>query len=320
MNIEKKNNKENFSECINHAVTGMRPTNNLHLGNYLGVFPNLQKYTNSLIFVADLHSLTEGNINKEHSIKLAKYFLILGDKNLIYLQSRIPQIPYLSWILTCRTTTGELERMTQYKSKKNQNNNTGLFFYPMLMAADILGSNADVIPVGIDQKQHIEIARDLAIKFQDKVPDIVITEGAKIYDLQNPEIKMSKTNSANSGIIFLNDSPEQITMKIKKAQTDSLGMPQCLEDLTNRNGLKNLYNIFSIVSGKSMDYLFQNYHNFSSFKGDLAEILVDYCGHIEKMVMEIDHTFVEETLQKNENIVQSIFQKKLDFYKTKIGL
>ena len=213
---------------MKRILTGLQPTGGITLGNYIGSIKQMVKYQEdyeSYIFVADLHSITISQDPKElkNNIRsLVAIYLACGikpEKNTIFIQSDNNWHNNIAWLLECNTYFGELSRMTQFKdkSKKNVNFSAGLFTYPVLMAADILAYDADIVPVGVDQKQHVEITRDIALRFNKKygetfkIPEPLISDsGTKIMDLVNPEIKMSKSNENQKGVIRLLDDPEII--------------------------------------------------------------------------------------------------------------
>ena len=251
-------------------LSGIQPSGNLHLGNYLGAVKNwaaLPDEFNCFYFMADLHTLTvrqnPAELRRRSTTQLAQYIAcgLDPEKNVLFLQSHVHEHAELGWILNCYTMFGELSRMTQFKDKcaKNADNiNGGLFTYPSLMAADILLYQADYVPVGEDQKQHCELTRDIANRFNNlygetfKVPEPYIPKvGARIMSLGDPTSKMSKSDP--TGCVFLMDSPEEISRKFKRAITDS-DTERCVRyDPENKPGVANLMNIYASVTGKSFD-------------------------------------------------------------------
>ena len=238
-------------------LSGIQATGTLHLGNYLGAINNwvkMQDEYDCYYMIADLHSLTIRNNPEElrnNTLSIIALYVAAGldpDKNHIFIQSHIPAHPALSWILNCYTYMGELNRMTQFKDKSAKhadNINAGLFTYPVLMAADILAYNADLVPVGDDQRQHLEITRNIAERFNSiygdtfKIPEAYIPEiGARIMGLQNPTKKMSKSAPDINDKILLSDEPDVIRKKVKKAVTDSDGVVKF--DVENKPGISNL--------------------------------------------------------------------------------
>ncbi len=251
-------------------LSGIQATGTLTLGNYLGALNNwveMQDKYDCYYMIADLHTLTIRNdpeILRKNTLNLIALYIAAGldpEKNTIFIQSHIPAHTQLSWVLNCYTYMGELNRMTQYKDKcaKHADNiNSGLFTYPVLMAADILIYNADLVPVGQDQKQHLEIARDIAERFNSiygetfKMPEPYIGKvGAKIMGLQNPTSKMSKSAEDPMDKILLSDTKEDIIKKFKKAVTDSENKVRF--DVENKPGVSNLMVIYSIIKNKTIE-------------------------------------------------------------------
>lgn len=320
-------------------LTGLKPTGSLTLGNYVGAIKQMKErqdeYVNFL-FVADLHAITVPVDKKELHNNIKNFialYLACGidpSKNIIYLQSDIEYIPCISWMLECNTYYGELSRMIQFKEKSKQNANfsVGLLTYPVLMATDILVVDADYVPVGIDQKQHVEITRDIAIRFNNKygdifkVPDVLITEvGTKIMDLVDPTKKMSKTEESAKGVIGLLDSPEIARKKIMSATTDSEKIIKY--DPVKKPGISNLINIYAALTNESVEeveVLFEN-ANYGEFKRAVAdkvcEFLVDIQSKYQKLV---DSKEVEEILQNGANIVREMARNKYIKMKKMIGL
>ena len=254
---------------MKRILTGLKPTGELTLGNYLGAIKQMvamQEEYDSYLFVADLHALTIEQDPRELNDRIRKFiamYLACGidpNKNTIYIQSENEYIPSISWLLECTTYYGEASRMIQFKEKSKQNKNfsLGLMTYPVLMAADILYLDADYVPVGIDQKQHVELARNIAERFNNKygktfnLPEpLVSVGGTKIKDLKDPTKKMSKSEENPQGVISMFDTPEEITKKIMKATTDSENTIKYDEE--NKPGISNLLNIASLISGKSIN-------------------------------------------------------------------
>ena len=283
---------------MKRMLTGLQPTGVITLGNYIGAIKQMVKYQNeydSYIFIADLHSLTVTQDPEElrkNIRSLVAIYLACGidpEKNTIFIQSENEYHTNISWLLECSTYFGELSRMTQFKDKssKNVNFSVGLFTYPVLMASDILAYDVDYVPVGIDQKQHVEIARDIALRFNKKygetfnVPAPLITSvGTKIKDLKDPTKKMSKTEENPAGVISLFDSLESIRKKIMLATTDSEMSIKFDEE--NKPGISNLINIVVSLTGKSiseieMEFVGKNYGEFKKYVADVV------CGEINKI-------------------------------------
>jgi len=283
------------------VLTGLKPTGELTLGNYIGAILPLvkmqEKYDNINLFVADLHALTIPQNPKELNERIRSFiamYIACGinpEKTMIYLQSENEYIPAISWILECTTQYGEASRMIQFKekSKENENFSVGLLTYPVLMAADILYCDADYVPVGIDQKQHVELARNIAIRFNNrygetfKVPEPIITKvGTKIKDLKDPTKKMSKSSDSPMGVITMYDSDEMITKKIMGATTDS--DMEVRFDEENKPGISNLLNIASCMSGKDVSEIENMFvgKNYGEFKRYVAEVTVNHLKNIRE--------------------------------------
>ncbi|WP_342271368.1 tryptophan--tRNA ligase [Candidatus Tisiphia endosymbiont of Parasteatoda lunata] len=275
------------------ALSGCQVTGTLHLGNYLGAIVNwskLQDEYNCLFFLADLHAITieRSPIELNSSIlqTVATYIAtgLLPEKTTIFAQSMVKEHTELAWILNCVTPLGWLKRMTQFKDKAGKDQESaglGLLSYPVLMAADILLYNADIVPVGDDQKQHLELTRDIAAiinrKFnQDilKLPEPLIQGSSRIMSLKDGRKKMSKSDPSDLSRINLNDSRDQIYQKIKKAKTDHLA--EISYDPQNRPEISNLINIYCSLSGSNVDTIVNQYQNtgFAKFKDDLADIII----------------------------------------------
>ena len=312
-------------------LTGLKPTGDLTLGNYIGsikLMKNLEGNYESYMFVADLHALTVPNdpvLLHERIRKFIGMYLACGidpTKHTIYLQSENPYIPAISWLLECSTYYGEASRMIQFKEKSKQNANftVGLLTYPILMAADILYCDADLVPVGIDQKQHVELARDIADRFNKKygeafiLPDVYINEsGAKIYDLQDPTKKMSKTEENPKGVISLFDDPEVAKSKIMKATTDSLGVIKY--DPLNQPGISNLLVIASVLSGNAIDSIVKDFEGkgYGDFKKYVAEIVANFLTDIQSKYNDIMNSGkVDEILDNGKNVTTLIAKDKYE--------
>ena len=320
-------------------LTGLKPTGSLTLGNYIGAIKQMKEmqdeYVNYL-FVADMHAITVPNdsdtLHKNIRDFLALYLACGIDpkKNIIYLQSDIEYIPSISWLLECNTYYGELSRMIQFKekSKKNANFTSGLLTYPVLMASDILAVDADYVPVGIDQKQHVELTRDIAIRFNKKygetfkIPEPLVTSvGTKIMDLVDPTKKMSKTEENPKGVICLLDSPESANKKIMGATTDS---EMCVRfDMDNKPGISNLINIYASLMNieiKDVEEKFAN-SNYGEFKREVALVVSNFLEDIQKRYNElINSNEIDKILDNGANIVREIAKKKYTDMREKIGV
>lgn len=297
--------------------SGMQPSGSLTLGNYLGALKNwvtLQTEYNCYYCVVDMHAITvpkePKDLRKNTLEVLANYIAAGLDPELVtlFIQSHVSAHAELSWVLNCFTYFGELGRMTQFKDKSKKLDNSsipaGLFTYPVLMAADILLYQADLVPVGEDQRQHLEIARDIAQRFNNrfsetfKVPDAFIAkEGAKIMSLQEPTSKMSKSDQNDNSYIVLMDDADTIRRKLKRAVTDSVGIVNYSDE---QPGVKNLINIYSKITGKTTNEIISLYENkgYAQFKDDVAEIIIEELKPIQE---KIDY------LLKNKDYLEQIY-------------
>lgn len=290
---------------MKRVFSGVQPTGNIHIGNYLGAlrqFVELQHENQCVYCIVDLHSITVPQNPKElrkHILDVAALYLAVGldpEKSTVFVQSDVPGHAELSWILTCNSYTGELSRMTQFKDKSRGSESapTGLFTYPVLMAADILLYDTDVVPVGNDQKQHIELCRDIAIRINNKygktfvVPEgRFLKEGARIMSLDDPSSKMSKSAENPLSRISLLDDEKTIKKAIMRATTDSEGA--IYYDLENKPGISNLLNIYSSFSGMPVEDIVNRYEGrgYGDFKKDLVEVTVDALRPIRERFQEI---------------------------------
>ena len=320
-------------------LTGLQPTGVITLGNYIGAIKQMVDYQekyDSTIFIADMHAITVPIDPEElsNNIKqLIAIYIACGidpNKNMIFLQSENEYHANISWMLECNTYFGELSRMTQFKdkSKKNANFSAGLFTYPVLMAADILAYDIDFVPVGIDQKQHVEIARDIAIRFNKKygetfkIPEPLIrAEGTKIMDLQTPDKKMSKSSENQKGVIRLLDESSVIRKKIMSATTDSLGKINF--DPENQPGISNLINIYMSLSGKTREEVLKDFSesNYGAFKTAVADLVVSETQKIQDRYNElINSNVLDEILTKGAEKARKIAKDKYEAMKQRIGL
>ncbi|MFN3454970.1 MAG: tryptophan--tRNA ligase [Pseudobdellovibrio sp.] len=301
-------------------LSGSTVTGNLTLGNYIGAINNWTKLQNDydcLYFLADLHALTvhqDPQILRERTYSFFAQYLALGldpEKNIIFAQSHVSQHTELSWILTCLTPMGYLNRMTQFKEKAekhSKNINAGLFTYPVLMAADILLYQADLVPVGEDQKQHLELCRDLVGYFENrygkgtfKMPEPMIGKvGARIMSLQDPTKKMSKSDENEKNFVAVIDDPKKIEKKIKSAATDSGS--EIKFDMENKAGISNLLNIYSVLSGKTIEQIESEYVGkmYGHLKVDLAELVIETLRPAREKY---------EDLLKNRDHLDALLQK-----------
>ena len=297
--------------------SGMQPSGSLTLGNYLGALKNwvtLQSEYDCYYCVVDMHAITvpkePKDLRKNTYEVLANYIAAGLDPQQVtlFIQSHVSGHAELSWILNCFSYYGELGRMTQFKDKsKKQDSNAitaGLFTYPVLMAADILLYQADLVPVGEDQRQHLEITRDIAARFNNrysdtfKIPDpFIAKEGAKIMSLQDPTSKMSKSDSNENSFILIKDDPDTVIRKFKRAVTDSIGVVSYNDE---QPGVKNLINIYSKISGKTPDEIVSAYDGkgYAQFKEDVAEAVINELKPIQE---KIDY------LLKNKDYLEKIY-------------
>ena len=324
---------------MKRILTGLKPSGELTLGSLIGGIKQSILYQDkydSFIFVPDLHAITvpqDTVLLKERIKKNVALYLACGidpNKNTIYIQSENLYHTNLSWILECHTYMGEASRMTQYKDKTSKGEivSVGLFTYPILMAADILLYDTLYVPVGIDQKQHVELARDLATRFNNKygdtfiVPEPLIPKiGAKIMDLQNPTKKMSKSDGDTKGSILLLDSEDVIRKKIMSAVTDSDN--KVYYDMENKPGISNLLTIYSALSNKTIkevEELFKEY-NYGNLKKEVANIVVATLMDIQKKYQEyLNSEIIEEILNNGNKKASEIAKTKYEIVAKKVGL
>ena len=322
-------------------LSGIQPSGDLHLGNYLGAVKNwaeLPEQFDCFYFMADLHTLTVRQDPKElrrrSTAQLAQYIAcgLDPEKNTLFLQSHVHEHAELGWILNCYTMFGELSRMTQFKDKSarhTDNINGGLFTYPALMAADILLYQADFVPVGEDQKQHCELTRDIAIRFNNlygetfKVPEPYIPKvGARIMSLSNPASKMSKSDP--QGCVFLMDKPEELARKFKRAVTDS-DTERCVRfDPENKPGVANLMQIYSSVTGKSFDEIEAEFDGkgYGVFKPAVGEAVIETLRPIREEAerMIADKAYLQQVYTDGAQKAGFVARKTLRKVYKKIGL
>lgn len=321
------------------VFSGVQPTGNIHLGNYLGAlkqFVELQEEEECIYCIVDMHSITvpqDPKVLQSHILDVAALYMAIGldpKKSVIFVQSGVSGHAELSWILTCNSYTGELSRMTQFKQKNKGRESapTGLFSYPVLMAADILLYDTDVVPVGNDQKQHIELCRDLAIRMNHKYGDIFVVpdgrytkEGARIMSLDNPSNKMSKSAENEMSRISLLDDPSKIKKAIMKATTDSDGIIKF--DPENKAGISNLMTIYSSLGNVSMGDLEKRYDGsgYGTFKKDLVEIVTDSLAPIRERFNEIrESEELIKILKEGEEKANAIAEPILKRVKDAVGI
>ena len=324
-------------------ISGIQPSGTITLGNYLGAIKNFVKLqdeladTDILVFIADLHAITvaqDKQALRKNIKSLAAIYLACGlnpEKVHIFIQSEVPAHNQLGWVMECNSYIGELERMTQFKDKKVKQVagvSAGLLTYPSLMAADILLYDADIVPVGVDQKQHLELTRNLAERFNTKygetfvVPEPIIAKtGAKIMSLVDPTKKMSKSDENPKSYISLLDEIPVIVKKIKSAVTDS--DTSIKYDLENKPGISNLLTIYSCISGLTIAELEEKYtnSNYGEFKSDLATVVANEIEPIQKRYNElINSKELDEILDNGRDYANYLANKKLSKVYNKVGL
>jgi len=320
--------------------SGIRPTGNIHLGNYLGAIKQwieLQEKNECVFCIVDLHAITtpfdpkklQKNILETTAIYLAAG--INPEKSVIFVQSHIKEHAELAWLLETITPMGELKRMTQFKEKSEQYKdyiNAGLLNYPVLMAADILLYKTEAVPVGKDQEQHIELTRSIAKKFNQKFgqtfkepASMILKEGSKIMSLTNPKKKMSKSDEAKS-CIFLFDAPEEIQKKIMSAETDS--GKDVIYNITKKPGISNLLTIYSLLTGKTTKEIEKEFKGkgYGNFKKSLAEVLINYLEPFRRKQKELlsREVYVQEILKQGQARALTIAQETMREVKEKMGL
>lgn len=321
------------------VFSGVQPSGSLTIGNYIGAIKNwieLQDDYDCYYCVVNQHAITVPQVPKDlrkNTLEVLALLLAAGidpEKSTLFIQSHVPAHCELSWVLNTMTYMGQLNRMTQYKEKSRkseENLNAGLFTYPVLMASDILLYQADAVPVGEDQKQHLELARDLAERFNSrysdtfKIPEPLIRDfGARIMSLQNPESKMSKSDSDENAYILILDEPDIIRKKIKRAVTDSLGKVNYSDE---QKGIKNLINIYSAFSGKTIEEIVSIYENkgYGEFKEDLGEVLVEGLKPIREKYKKLmgDKVYLEEVYRMGAQKAESKAMKTLRKVYKKVG-
>lgn len=322
-------------------LSGIQPSGDLHLGNYLGAVKNWGARAEEFdcyYFMADLHTLTvrqDPKLLRRRSLEQLAQYIACGidpEKNVLFLQSHVHEHAELGWILNCYTMFGELSRMTQFKDKcaKNADNiNGGLFTYPSLMAADILLYQADYVPVGEDQRQHCELTRDIAVRFNNiygetfKVPEAYVPKaGARVMGLGNPTSKMSKSDP--NGCVFLMEKPEDIAHKFKRAITDS-DTENCVHfDPANKPGVSNLMNIYSAVTGKSFDEIEREFdgQGYGVFKPAVGDAVIETLRPIREEATRLlnDKAYLCSVYTEGAQKASVIARKTLRKVYKKVGL
>ncbi len=313
------------------VFSGIQPTGQIHLGNYLGAIKHwvkMQDEYENLFCVVNSHAITlpiDPVFLKSQTYELVKLLLACGispKQSGLFIQSEVDEHAALAWLLNCQVSMGEMQRMTQFKDKSLKNPksvNVGLFNYPILMASDILLYQSDLVPVGEDQKQHLELTRNIAEKFNRdfgncfKVPEPLIAKvGARVMGLDDPKVKMSKSHQGANHAIFLLDEPDIIVRKIKKAATDSMGVIAFDE---KREGVFNLLNIYMLLSNESPENIEERFKNkgYGDFKKELAEVVIQALKPIQERYKEISDDEVKAVLnggvKKAKPLAQMTYQK-----------
>ncbi|MFQ7752967.1 MAG: tryptophan--tRNA ligase [Acutalibacteraceae bacterium] len=331
---------ENTAEIRKKRVLSMiQPTGNFTLGNYLGALKNfvaLQNDYECVYALADLHAITvrqDPAAFRKNTLSAYAMMLALGidpEKSIFFIQSQVPEHAQLAWVLNCYTQFGELSRMTQFKDKSAKhadNVNAGLFTYPCLMAADILLYNADYVPVGADQKQHLELARNVAERFNGLYsPTFVVPEGlipktgARIMSLQDPTKKMSKSDENTASFITLLDTPDQILKKFKRAVTDS---EACVRYAEGKDGINNLMGIYSCITGKSYAEIEKEFEGrgYGDFKTAVGEAVVGEFAPIQARYNEFvkDKAYLEKCYSEAAPRAEAIARRTLQKAMKKVG-
>jgi tryptophanyl-tRNA synthetase len=325
------------------VLSGIQPTSDsFHLGNYLGAvkqWVELQDGHDAFYCIVDLHALTvetDPALMRKRTLVSAAQLLALGispEKSTLFVQSQVPEHNQLAWIMECITGFGEASRMTQFKDRSSRGGSdstkVGVFTYPMLMAADILLYQADLVPVGEDQRQHIELTRDLAERFNSRygqtfnIPSgFILKQGAKIYDLQNPTAKMSKSADSAAGLIEILDTPEVNAKKIKSAVTDA--GREIKFDEKEKPGVSNLLTIHSALSGQSISQLENHFagKGYGDLTGEVADVVVEYLKPIREKTLELlaDESHLLEMLSAGAAKAQKVASTTLGKAYSNLGL
>ena len=321
------------------VFSGIQPSGDLHIGNYLGAIINWvrgQDEKDNIFCIVDLHAITvpQNPVElKKRILDIAKIYLAAGidpKKSTIFVQSSRPEHSELTWLLNCSAYMGELSRMTQFKDKtinKNDSISVGLFDYPVLMAADILLYDTDEVPVGEDQKQHVEITRDIAERVNNRFGEIFVIpkpviqkEGARIMNLQDPTKKMSKSDENPNSRIEVLDSPEIIRQKIARAVTDS--DDKIRYDIKNKPGISNLLSILSVISETSIPELEKKYENsnYGGFKNDIAEAIIGLLEPFQARFNSISDEEVRKVLKEGAKKIEPRAKATLERLQKAIGL
>jgi len=324
----------------NRILSGVQPSGDLHLGNYLGAIKNfvsLQKDYECFFCVVDLHAITvwqDPKLLAKKTREVTAAFIASGidpEKNILFSQSQVPQHSQLAWIFNCVARMGWLNRMTQFKDKAGkdrENVSVGLFSYPTLMAADILIYLATHVPVGEDQKQHLELTRDIAQKFNNDfktdlfpIPEpLIFGEATRVMSLRDGTKKMSKSDPSDYSRIMLSDDLDSVVQKIKKAKTDAYPLPSTLDEAKKRPEALNLITIFAALNNASTDSIIETYagREFSSFKKDLADLSVEKINPISSEIKKLmeDQSYLDKIMKKGKEkailVAEPVIRKVYD--------
>ena len=324
---------------MKRVFSGVQPTGNIHIGNYLGAlkqFVQLQEENDAIYCIVDMHAITvpqDPKLLRQHILDVAALYMAVGvdpKKAIIFVQSDVPGHAELNWILTCNSYTGELSRMTQFKqkSKGRESAPTGLFTYPVLMAADILLYDTDIVPVGNDQKQHIELTRDIALRINNKYGETFVVpegqfvkSGARVMSLDDPTSKMSKSAENPHSRISLLDEPSKIKKSIMKSTTDSEGVIRF--DVENKPGISNLLSIYSAFSGETIEELVAKYdgQGYGTLKKDLVEVTIKALTPVQERYKEIRNSQeLIDVLKDGADRANAIAEKTMKRVKDRFGL
>ena len=321
------------------SYSGVQPSGNLTIGNYLGAIRNFSTYSEKykcFYCVVNEHAITVRQIPAElrrRTYETLALYMACGldpDKNTLYVQSHVHEHAELAWILNCFTMFGELSRMTQFKDKSSKhadNVNAGLFTYPTLMAADILLYQTDVVPVGIDQKQHVELCRDIALRFNQLYPDtftvpepIISKSGKKIMSLAEPTKKMSKSDENPNAVVYILDDKDTIIRKFKRAVTDS---DTCVRFADGKDGINNLITIYSCFTGKETDEIEREFEGkgYGEFKLAVGEVCADALAPVQAKFKELaaDKAFLEAQMKKGAEEASYYARRTLGKVQKKLG-
>ena len=321
------------------SFSGVQPSGNLTIGNYLGAIKNFASYSDMykcFYCVVDSHAITVRQVPAElrrRTYETLALYMACGldpEKNTLYVQSHVPAHTELAWILNCFSMFGELSRMTQFKDKSEKhadNINAGLFTYPVLMAADILLYQTDIVPVGIDQKQHVELCRNIATRFNQLFPDtftipepIISKSGMKIMSLAEPTKKMSKSDENTNAVVYILDDKDTIIRKFKRAVTDSDTAVRFAE---GKDGINNLMTIYSCFTGKTLDEIEKEFdgRGYGDFKLAVGEACADALAPVQEKFRQIlaDKAYLEEVMKKGADEASYYARKTISKVKRKVG-